>query len=196
MILSASSKTHWNYYLAIEEDLIKTARFVEFNNDNLKTYSIEFARILLAASSEVDVILKLICKQSGSKKKEDNINKYRITITEIDHDFATEFVYINRYGLKFQPWLNWINDTNPPNWWTSYNKVKHKRDIAFSQANLQNTLNAVGGLHIAVLYYYKHLFLKETDSTNIKMKDVTRQLLPKSSLITLNEDYYHGYLIL
>ena len=46
---------HWNYYIALEQDLSKVSRFIEFSEDNFETYSIELAHLLLAASSEVDV---------------------------------------------------------------------------------------------------------------------------------------------
>ena len=61
MITSVKTKHHWNYFLAIEKDLEKLSRYIEFSNDNLDTYSIELTHILLSSSSEVDVIMKQLC---------------------------------------------------------------------------------------------------------------------------------------
>jgi hypothetical protein len=47
---------HWQYFIAIESDLENTARYVEVTPGNFRTYSVEYARILLSAGSEVDVM--------------------------------------------------------------------------------------------------------------------------------------------
>ena len=60
---------HWNYFLAIESDLERLSRYVEFSKDNYKTYSLAMAHLLLSSASEVDVVLKGICK---------NIKKYSL----------------------------------------------------------------------------------------------------------------------
>lgn len=88
MIKSKPSNLHWNYFLAIESDLVKTSRFIEFCEDNLSVYSIELAHILLSASSEVDVLLREICNLK--KIRADNINDYRIAFQELLPDFINE----------------------------------------------------------------------------------------------------------
>ncbi|MFN3640683.1 MAG: hypothetical protein ACK4UK_07170 [Flavobacterium sp.] len=57
-ILYKKANIHWNYFLAIENDFEKMTRYVELSESNDKTFSIEFARIIMAATQEVDVILK------------------------------------------------------------------------------------------------------------------------------------------
>ncbi len=57
MILSKSevidvSLSHWNYFLAVEEDLNGVSRYIEFDNNNYKTYSLELARILMGLSKK------------------------------------------------------------------------------------------------------------------------------------------------
>jgi len=49
--------------------------------------------------------------------------------------FQTQ-VLVPRYGLDFKPWDNWATPRNPPDWWSSYNKVKHVRDQHFDQADV------------------------------------------------------------
>jgi hypothetical protein len=54
---------HWNYFLAIERDLETLARYVEFDPKNFTSFSIEIARLLLAAAAEVDIV----CNRSAVK---------------------------------------------------------------------------------------------------------------------------------
>lgn len=191
MIKFKPSNHHWNYFLAIESDLINVARFIEFNDDNLQTYSIELAHILLSASSETDVILKQICNLIDEGKPANNINDYREVIKPNLTEFINEKIYINRYGLEFIPWENWNNNLNP-NWWKSHNNVKHQRNEYFNQANLQNTLNAVGALLITVTYYYQIAFdIQNKDKkVNIDLNKTTELLKPKSQLLRLTSKYY------
>jgi len=56
------NKLHCNYFLALEQDLERTSRYIEFCDANLKVFSIELAHLLLAAASEVDVLAKCVCE--------------------------------------------------------------------------------------------------------------------------------------
>lgn len=73
-------KHHWEYYLVLENDFLITERFVSFDlgenyiydgNDhevagNSMTFSNEYIKQYQAICSEVDVILKSICKELGN----------------------------------------------------------------------------------------------------------------------------------
>jgi hypothetical protein len=193
MITFGTPKHHWNYFLAIEKDLENLSRYIEFSNANLGTYSIELTHILLSASSEVDVIMKQLCLLIDSTKTTNNINEYRDIIQRHLPEFINEEICIDRYGLSYRPWDNW-NGTQNPNWWRSYNNVKHQRNNHFNEANLQNTINAVGALLLVVVYYYKYAFSNEARH-NINFRETTRQLQPDASFMRINADYYHSYLI-
>ena len=104
---------YWQYFLAIEKSLVETERYVEIASDNYQTYSIEFARILLSASSEVDVICKLLCKKIDSTKTPKNINEYREIITNNYPNFFSIKVLVSRYGIELIPWSKWENPENP-----------------------------------------------------------------------------------
>jgi hypothetical protein len=145
---------YWQYFLAIETSLHETTRYVELTSNNYKTYSIEFARILLSASSEVDVLCKLLCEKIDITKRNKNMDDYRNIITEKYPNFYSMKVLVPRYGIELTPWERWENQENP-GWWKSYNKVKHNRNDNFQDANLENTLVAVAGLFCLVLYYYQ-----------------------------------------
>jgi hypothetical protein len=191
MITVSKSYIHWNYFLAIESDLENLSRYIEFIDTNFETYSIELAHLLLASSSESDVVLKELCALLTQKEKRKNIDDYRKIIKSNLPEFINESIYINRYGISVKPWDNWNGDNNPY-WWESYNNVKHKRNEYFNQANLRHTISSVGGLLIACYYYYKKLF--ETESGHIlESQKVTEKLQQKSNFMQLGPGFYHDY---
>ena len=75
-----NSYPHWNYFLALEDDLDRLSRFVQFTAQNYGCYSIELARILMLASAEIDVVAKQLCKQIAPDARADKIHEYRRTI--------------------------------------------------------------------------------------------------------------------
>lgn len=191
MITFKTPTLHWNYFLAIEKDLENLSRYIEFDKSNLNTFSIELTHILFSASSEVDVVMKQICNLIDPNKKVGNINDYRSFISTHSKDLINEEVIIHRYGITCKPWEKWREGENP-DWWRSYNNVKHKRNNYYSEANLNNAINAVGALLINVLYYYKQAFSNEAGH-DIDFIDITGRLIPESSLIKINNhDYYHN----
>jgi hypothetical protein len=146
----------WEYFLALEEDLERCTRYVEFDERNFETFSIEFAKLLLAAGSEVDVLAKMICNKLDPAARARKIDQYRLCIMTRRPAFADAEVNMSRYFREpFRPWETWKpaaggSPTNPT-WWQSYNKVKHKRNTCFNQATLSNVLNAFAGYFAALL---------------------------------------------
>lgn len=144
---------YWQHFLALEADFAATSRYVEFSSQNFTTYSIEYAKLLLAVSSEIDVLCKVICEKLDSGAKRKNIDDYRACLTA-HSQIASEEVLIRRYNLSFKPWTDWASGKNP-SWWGSYNNVKHQRDAHFPEANLENCANAISALFAIVLYCHK-----------------------------------------
>jgi hypothetical protein len=143
----------WNYLLALDDDIGRLARFLEPTKDNFASYSLELARILIVAASEVDVVSKGLCKKLDKNSKADNIEQYREAILSAHPKIKGAVVEMPRFGLTLNPWGQWERDVSPV-WWTAYNKVKHHRNTHFFQANLENALNAIAGLFILLLFFY------------------------------------------
>ena len=153
-IHEAPTPQHWNYFLALEDDVARLSRYLEPTNDNFGAYSLELARILFAAASEVDVVSKRLCKKLNNKSKADNIKKYKPEILAAYPELISAVVEIPRFGLTLTPWVQWgIEDS--PLWWRAYNNVKHHRHTHFAEASLKHTLNAVAGLFILLLFFYR-----------------------------------------
>lgn len=155
---STMKSSYWQYFLAIEADLDATVRFVEPDPKNYETYSIEFAKILLSACSEVDVISKVLAKEIKPGSKPDNINQHRSIILHKYSGLPHVPVTIPRFGITLQPWKSWDSGKNP-DWWKSYNSVKHKRHLHFGDANQINALQSVAALFSLLVYlYHRELF--------------------------------------
>ena len=147
---------HWNYFLALEADIEHLSRYVEFSRHNFGTFSIQIAHILLASSSEVDVVAKQLCRRIDSNSNALNIGHYRETIKPEIPELENITISLPRYGLELTPWEKWQEDKTPL-WWKSYNKVKHQRDEHYREANLKNVLNAMSGLFSLILYFYRDI---------------------------------------
>ena len=144
---------HWDYVLSMEEDLLRLSRFVDFSGNDT-TYSIEIARILMAAAAESDVVLKALCRSVDRASRVRSIGGYFPIVDRTFPGLFTLPVLIDRYNLTLKPWSDWTEAT-PPRWWTANNKLKHERADRFDDANLKNCLNAVAGLFAVVLYLYR-----------------------------------------
>lgn len=192
-IAATPAKLHWNYFVALERDMELLSRYVEFCEKNFSVYSVELAHLLFAAASEVDVVCKLICEQVSPGAQKENINDYKAVLLQALPELPYTEVFVPRYGLSYRPWLNWGGHKNP-DWWHSYNKVKHERDAHFDQATLQNALNALGALLVLTVHYYSRKLAPEAGQV-LRPKDTTRVLMPESTLLRLHEDSYFSHLI-
>jgi hypothetical protein len=145
---------HWQRFLSLESEFNATIEFVDLRSENHRTFSNAFVRILLTVSSEVDVLLKVLCSQVRPTASARNINDYRDIVTAEFLNFCSMRVAIPRYGLSLQPWIGW-NLGPSPTWWQAYNKVKHERNAHYSLANQEMAINALAGLFCVILYCHQ-----------------------------------------
>lgn len=152
--MPAHQPQYWRYFQAIEKDLENCARFVEFSEANLTTYSNEFAKIILVAGAELDEVLRSICREIDPTSKPNNILAYRKSITTKHQYIGDISLTVNDTPLKIIPWEAW-GQQSTPDWWTSgFNKLKHERSAHFRNASLEVALNIVGALYLAILHFH------------------------------------------
>jgi len=175
VIKQSESLLHWNYFIALEADLESLARFIEFVEQNFSTFSIEIARLLQSACSEVDVLAHQLCVHFEPSTKAESIDQYRSILRREIPELESTIVQVPRYGLSLTPWSNWQSN-GTPSWWSDHNKVKHRRSEYFGRANLKNVLNASAGLLLLIVCFYR---LK----TNVKFLD------PPPSLFTPDRSF-------
>lgn len=147
--------SHWSFFLALEHDLEQLSRYIEFSQSNFACFSLEIARVLLAAGAEVDVVCKQLCKKLNPRSRAASIGTYRTELTTGISVLSSWEVQVPRFGLVLHPWDEWKNPDGIPFWWTAYNKTKHHRHTDFKSANLKNAINAVAGLFVVILYLYR-----------------------------------------
>ena len=140
-----------NYFSCLEDDLLTLSRWIEFCPQNEGVFSIELARLLMTACAEVDVVAKALCKEIAPARGAQSIGPYQDVLCTALPMLCDVHVRVARFGMTFNPWVNWKQPNNPPLWWTSNNKVKHYRSQHFAEANLGNTLNAISGLLVLLV---------------------------------------------
>lgn len=160
---------HWNYFLAVEAELVACARYVEFSNANYACFSNEFAKLIVLAAAEVDSIWQELCAHLAPEAGASKITEY-YPILLARYPLLTQCeIAIPRYQLAFSPWKEWT-ESERPDWWSkSYNKLKHERTAHFSSATLEAALNAVGAQFLA-LQLYHHTVNNEHVSVDLSMR--------------------------
>ena len=177
-------KCHWEYYLVLERDFLNTERYVSFdlgdnyiydNNThcdkgNSETFSNEYIKQYQGICSEIDVILKSICKVLGNSEA-NKMDAYTPIILNKWPDIVTQKVEFK--DLELQPFINWKDSPyKSPDWWSPHNEVKHERIINYQKANLKNVVNALAGLYILELYFVK--FIGDRDCDRDVPNDISR----------------------
>lgn len=157
---------YWRYFESIDADLLETCKYVEHDDSNLKVYSNAFARIILAANSEIDVICRLFSYEidPGVNYADDtvasgNIKQYANVILGKYPKLINTSIESITLKKTILPWQDWTiaPNYNSPIWWKDYQKVKHYRHSNFQLASLENAIFSVAALCILLLYFNKHV---------------------------------------
>ncbi len=170
---------HWSYYMVLEKDFLDIERYISFDfGDNYlydsqhtvtdyansTTFSNEFIKQYQTICSEVDVILKSICKELGNTSADDMPAYTNFILPQSQWgNLPTQKVRMN--AIELQPFKNWKPAPNykSPDWWSPYNRVKHERIENFKKANLKNVANALAGLYILESYLVKFIGDRDND---------------------------------
>lgn len=180
---------HWNYFLAIEAELLSCTRYVEFSSQNFSCYSNEFAKLIVLAGAETDSIFAELCNHLSPASKAGNITQYRPILLEKYPLLTRCEITIDRYQLSLNPWKDWTEAYSPSWWRHSYNKLKHERSEHFHSASLEAALNAVAAQFLAILLYH-HAFHGEYVQVDNSLASVLYSTKPS------NSDFDQGGLIL
>jgi len=188
-------KSYWDYFIDLEDQLLATRRFVNFDKSNNKTFSIEFLKLLQATCSEIDVVAKIISGHfdpSFNPRDNKNIQKWGFAIQANFPNIESIAVRFNN-DYSIVPWHNWAYEKNvnkqgktgyrlikgkkTPEWWTAYNKVKHERALAYEDgqtnyalANLKNLISAMAALYILETLFLSSLGGNSDSITYTKSK--------------------------
>lgn len=145
------TKSYWQYYLLLENKFLQTINYVEPSENNFSAYSVEFAYLLQSIGGELDTFFKFYCDFQLDDRR--NISDYKRCIIEKYPDVLNQKVALTKYELVLTPFADW--DSLSPEWWTSYNKVKHNRYNNLEYASLKNVLNILAALFLLEMKYFK-----------------------------------------
>lgn len=185
----------WDYFLELEEQLLETKRYVDFDKLNNKTFSIEYLKLLQATCSEIDVVAKILAERADPAFKSHdkiNIQKWGFALQKAYPDIESMAVRFNN-DYTIVPWDNWayekylnkkgdtsyrlIKGKQTPVWWTAYNKVKHERTSAYGsgktnyvRANLKNLISAMAALYILETLFLSALASNDNTVTYTKSR--------------------------
>ena len=173
-------KLHWSYYLVLEKDFLDTERYISFefgdnylydshqiiDYGNSNTFSNEFVKQYQAICSEIDVILKSICKELGNTVANEMPQYTDLVLNQWSHLPDQK---VKMKDIELQPLKNWSSNLvyKSPDWWKPYNCVKHERLENFRKANLKNVTNALAGLYILELYFVKFIGDRDRDRKSV-----------------------------
>lgn len=135
----------------ILQDLDQLFFFIEPCDVNLKTYSHRIYELFLRAATEFEANCKAIL-QANQYVTKTNFNikdYYKINQATKLSEYKISF-YRWQGKQMWAPFAEW-STMHTLSWYQAYNKVKHNRLQEFSNANLENLMNAVAGL-ICVLH--------------------------------------------
>jgi hypothetical protein len=152
------TNAYWNYLISLEKDFIRTMDFVELAAPNANVFGDNFAKLLLAIGSEIDVIAKAICLSVMPGPVAKNIIDYQNILTGAFAGMHDAYIDVVRTGAVIKPWKSWDPQglKKSPDWWRAYNEVKHDRVANFTKATQENTIDSLAGLLVLNLYYYRN----------------------------------------
>lgn len=145
----------------MERDVEILKNFIEISDKNYSAYSMELFKILQLACSEIDSVLRVLCKEidpatdyHDETTYSGNISLYKATVLNRFPIIHETEVLVPGLPAPLKPWEEWQN-VNSPTWWVNYNKAKHYRHSSYESANLKNMLMAMSALMVVVLYLYR-----------------------------------------
>ena len=157
-------KNYWQYSLSIERSLERTTDFVEVCSDNDMTYSFEYAKIIMLACSEIDVLCRILCKeisQSSDFESPDtrtgNIKRYAEIILPKFPKLTTFEFYNTKKQCNIIPFDGWVLSPTycSPVWWDDYQLIKHYRHSEYTRATQSNAFHSMAGLITLNLYLHR-----------------------------------------
>ncbi|EGO7850604.1 hypothetical protein FH943_001159 [Enterococcus faecalis] len=150
-------ENYWSYYLNLENMFAKTEQYISHSEANQKTYSNEFAKIILLSCSEIDSLLKIVCTHLNIQKSQKyfNMSSYAKALLQIpsikEMAFSTLPKTGNREsGIMVFPFrdLNSNKEYAGLSWWSDYQKIKHDRLKNATFGNLQNSALSLAAHYI------------------------------------------------
>lgn len=143
---------HWRYFLLLEEDLDRALRVVEPDPTNLGVFGLDLARQLVGVCAQFEVVARLLCGERVPNAPVRKIGEICSTLLQIEPKLLQAEAWILWRTDRLRPFDSW-QPSQPPPWWSAYNKVKHDPAKQLANATLRNVLNACAALGLVTQEY-------------------------------------------
>ena len=157
--MKSAVQIHWDYFAFLEKDLITVSETLELCEENYDAFGPLITKIVLNAGSELDGALKSLARAiSFTLPEQPTMSDFRkMLLKHKQQEFATATVRFLHTDIIITPWNSLSNEesTSAPNWWTSYNQVKHQRAQKYTLANLKTALSLIAALFTVIAYLRK-----------------------------------------
>ncbi|HJG30814.1 MAG TPA: hypothetical protein K8U80_05395 [Collinsella ihuae] len=191
----------WRYYILLEQRVISTRNYIEFDSGNSEAFSLEYLLLHQAACNEIESVAKEISNHLNviSLSERPRINELIYALEETFPHLEQRTVKFLRGDFSTQPFKNWVVKLNKrssrntpkytledgssiPSWWNDHNKVKHDRSFqsatgAYDNFKLANQNNVLCSM--AALFLINRLYMQIIDEDSYSY-------LEKSSLFALS----------
>ena len=166
-----TSNLYWPVYKNLEKEVLKLAEYVHFSDDQLGTYSILIADLIVRCSVEIEALSKeLYCMLGGNMPPTDSQGEVRdlyfdtdcLDLLEQKWVISKKQIMVSAINFYFIDEKNKIltllyksnkRRTSGSKFKQAYQAVKHDRKKKKKKANIENLLHALGALYILNLYY-------------------------------------------
>ena len=178
----------YEQYEIIEQDFIDFIKIVPINDpEHLKVHSPILRDIIIRCCVQIEVFFKewakFICSENNdielfklyneeykrTKKIKGARNwNFRDYFIIKDNYLNSKPLYVRPMETEIIPFHSWESTEKIPEWWNTYNAIKHDGLNSKKMANLQNTLDALGALFtLHCANKYSKAYLKEFSSPKI-----------------------------
>lgn len=149
---------YWNFYLMLERKFVASLQYVELDERNYSTFSMEYVSQILNIGSEIEVVIKELLDIPQTERK--NITDYIRGLETKYSDIFSRKIKVKKYEIA--P-FDGLDKEKPSDlfWWKAYNEVKHGRGINFENANLKNTITLLATLYLLEMYLLKKCITEE-----------------------------------
>jgi len=161
---------YWPVYKNLEKEFLKLANYIHFSDDQLGTYSMYIADLIVRCSVEIESLSKeLYCMLGGNMSPTDSEGNNRdlyfdtdcLDLLEQTWILSKKQIAVSAINFYFVDEKNTIltplhkahkRGTSGSKWKQAYQAVKHDRRNSLKKASIENLLHALGALYILNLY--------------------------------------------
>ena len=181
----------WYKYKRLETDFINATLYFPFEKGHKGIWSEYFSDLVVRVGNSVDSFFRLMLKDK-SLDSFPHVSALRSSRRRRDITYFMDFfepIYLLSgvevqiaYGLTFYerkscPFKEFKNK-EIPDWWASYNHVKHKWFDCIQEATLENTVKALAGLFVLNILYKENqkYLIRHTDVIDFGVRIGKRQM--------------------